>query len=410
MATVKVVSPGLLTSVQDLGRRGYEHLGVMVGGTLDDFAAIWANRLLDNPPSAALLEATLLGPTLEAVDEGFVSLAGADLGASVDGSPWPPGSVRRLEPGSLVRFGGARHGARAYIGFPGGIDVPEILGSRSTDLIAGFGGFAGRPLRAGNVLSYADRAVQLVRAPCDTCLVRRVARILPGVRLNDFPIGTLDALLAQEYTVSPHSDRVGLRLTGAPIPGAPPRGDAVSEGIAIGSVQLPPDGEPLVLLKSRGTIGGYPTLAHVIAADLPSLGQLVPGDRIRLQLVTLSEAVEALRELRALMDAQPLPAGATDPLAQGLPPGRRTTVRAPLWCTVYRARGPGLAPLAQPGQRVRAGDPLAVLEVMKSFSELPSPSDGTVLAVEFTDGETVEEGQPLFELASESEFRSLALG
>ena len=143
MARAKVVSPGLLTSVQDLGRHGYEHLGVMVGGALDDFAAIWANRLLGNPPGAAVLEATLLGPTLEALDQGYVSLTGADLGATLDGSPWPPGSVRRLAPGSVIRFSSRRRGARAYMGFAGGIDVPSVLGSRSTDLVAGFGGLGG---------------------------------------------------------------------------------------------------------------------------------------------------------------------------------------------------------------------------------------------------------------------------
>lgn len=303
MARAKVVSPGLLTSVQDLGRHGYEHLGVMVGGALDDFAAIWANRLLGNPPGAALLEATLLGPTLEALDPGYVSLTGADLSATLDGTPWPPGSVRRLAQGSLIRFGGRQRGARAYIGFAGGIDVPLVLGSRSTDLVAGFGGLDGRRLRAGDVLRYADDAAEPREAPVDTCLARGVVRVLPGMRVSRFPSGTLDALVAQEYVVSAQSDRVGLRLQGVPLEGAPPRGDMISEGMAIGSLQLPPEGEPLVLLKSRGTIGGYATLAHAISADLPTLGQLAPGDRVRLELVALPEALQAFKELRALAEA-----------------------------------------------------------------------------------------------------------
>ena len=303
MARAKVVSPGLLTSVQDLGRHGYEHLGVMVGGALDDFAAIWANRLLGNPPGAAVLEATLLGPTLEALDQGYVSLTGADLGATLDGSPWPPGSVCRLAPGSVIRFSSRRRGARAYMGFAGGIDVPSVLGSRSTDLVAGFGGLDGRRLRAGDVLHYADDPAQPREAPLDTCRVQGVVRVLPGTRVQSFRPGTLDALVAQEYVVSNQSDSVGLRLQGVALEGAPPRGDMISEGMAIGSLQLPPEGEPIILLKSRGTIGGYATLAHVISADLPTLGQLAPGDRVRLALSSLPEALQALGELRSLLEA-----------------------------------------------------------------------------------------------------------
>ncbi len=303
MARVKVVSPGLLTSVQDRGRYGYEHLGIMVSGVLDDFAATWANQLLGNLPGAAVLEATLLGPTLEALDPGFISLAGADLGATVDGTPWQPGTVRHLEPGSRVQFSGRRRGARAYIGFAGGIDVPEVLGSRSTDLVAGFGGLHGRRLAAGDVLEYADGSVRNIEAAAvDTCLARDAVRILPGMRIDRFPEGTLQALVAQDYTVSAHSDRVGLRLQGVPLSGAPPRGDAVSEGMAIGSVQLPPEGEPLILLKSRGTIGGYSTIAHVITADLAALAQFVPGDRVSFEVVELPEALDALRRQRALLE------------------------------------------------------------------------------------------------------------
>jgi biotin-dependent carboxylase-like uncharacterized protein len=275
----------------------------MVSGVLDDYAATWANKLLGNQPNAAVLEATLLGPTMEALDPGIVSLAGADLGATVDGSPWQPGTVRRLTAGSRVQFSGRRRGARAYIGFAGGIDVPEVLGSRSTDLVAGFGGFQGRRLAAGDVLDYADGFVQSMEAPADTCLVRDSVRVLPGMRVDWFPQGTLQALAAQDYTVSAHSDRVGLRLRGMPLSGAPPRGDAVSEGMAIGSVQLPPEGEPVILLKSRGTIGGYATIAHVITADLPVVAQLMPGDGVRFEVVDLPEALDALRHLRALLGA-----------------------------------------------------------------------------------------------------------
>lgn len=403
MATVHVLSPGLLTSVQDEGRRATEHLGIMVGGAADDFAAAWANRLLGNRLDAAVLEVTLLGPTLEAREEGSVSLAGADLGASVDGETWPPGTVRHLHPGSIVRFSAPRFGVRAYIGFRGGLDVPQVLGSRSTDLVAGFGGLDGRPLHAGDVLAFSDGRAPSVTAPTPTCLIRHILRVLPGVRLDRFDPSVLSALVREAFTVSPLSDRVGIRLGGAKLPTLP-QGDAVSEGMAIGSVEIPPGGEPLILMKSRGTIGGYATLAHVIQADLPALAQLAPGDQVRFQLVTPQTALEALREMRRLLQLAPKPL--EDDAARAKKAevaGEVVVVRSPSWCTVYRSARPGLAPLAQEGEHVAAGDPLAVIEVMKAFSELRSPVAGIVRQISFGDGEVVEEGRPLVTIAREED-------
>ena len=305
MPRIKVLRPGLQTSVQDLGRRRYEHLGIMVSGQLDDYAAGWANRLVDNPLGSAVLEITLLGPELEALDDGWAALAGADLGATVGENPWSPGSSRYLKAGDHIRFSGIKRGARAYLALAGGIDVPAIFGSRSTDLISKFGGFEGRALKAGDVLSYSGGEAHLVAAPVETCLWREEIRILPGVHLDRFSNDTWERLQTSSFRVSQHSDRVGIRLEGDPLTEEPLRGDAISEGLAIGSIEVPPSGELLILLKSRGSIGGYPTVAHIIQADWPVLAQLKPGDGVRLRGVNFEEAREALDEQQRWLNLKP---------------------------------------------------------------------------------------------------------
>ncbi len=307
MLRIKVLRPGLLTTVQDMGRRGYEHLGIMVGGHLDDYAAAWANRLVNNPPGSALLEITLLGPELEALDDGWAALAGADLGAYIGESRWSPGHSRYLKTGDRIGFSGIKRGARAYLAFAGGIDVPDILGSRSTDLVSKFGGFEGRGLKPGDVLNYHGGEAQLMAAPVESGLCREKIRILPGVHLTRFSQDTWNRLQTANFRVSPHSDRIGIRLEGDALSAASLRGDAISEGLAIGSIEVPPSGELLILLKSRGSIGGYPTIAHVIQADWPVLAQLKPGDRVHLRGVSAVEAREALEEQRTWLNLDPTP-------------------------------------------------------------------------------------------------------
>ncbi|MGH7707311.1 MAG: biotin-dependent carboxyltransferase family protein, partial [Vulcanimicrobiaceae bacterium] len=214
-ARICVIAPGLATAVQDAGRRGYEHLGCMVGGWLDDESARAANQLVGNLPTDALLEIALIGPTLEFPDGGWAALTGADLGCTIDGEPWPPGGSRRLPAGARVAFGSALRGLRAYLAVAGGIDVASILESRATDLVAGFGGFHGRLLRAGDDLTFAAAAAPfatLVSAPLRT---GPVVRVLPGPACDDFRAGALDDFLTTPFRVGLDSDRVGLRLDGA---------------------------------------------------------------------------------------------------------------------------------------------------------------------------------------------------
>ncbi len=399
MGVISVARPGLLTTVQDAGRKGYEHLGVMVGGWLDDWAAAWANRLVGNPLDRALLEITLLGPVLTVEEEGWAALAGADLGALVNGEEWLPGESRWLGAGDEIRFSGAKRGARAYLALAGELGADRIFGSQSTDLVAKFGGIGGRALKVGDRLTFSGGAANAAwAAPLDTLQLGPVIRVLPGVRVERFPHDALERLVSGQFRVSTHSDRVGLRLEGDAVTDAPMASASLSEGMAIGAIEVPPSGELLVLMKSRGSIGGYPTLAHVIRADWPRLAQLKPGERVQFQLVDLAEAERAMAAERSMLSLPLYPADRRPPSGSSAIPGT-VWVQSPSWALAYRGTHPGDHPLVHVGDRVTEGQSLAVLEVMKTFSDLLSPGSGTVLEIRFTDGQEVQEGAALVVIA-----------
>ena len=400
MPRLKVVKPGLLTTIQDAGRRGFEHLGVMVGGWMDDCSSCWANRLVGNVQGTAVLEITLMGPELVAEGDGWLAWTGADFEVTVEGTPWPSGTSRYIRDGESIRFGVCKDGARAYLAAAGGFLGDEVLGSRSTDLIAGIGGMGGRQIAKGDVLSYAGGPAKWASALVGTMIRDKRLRILPGVRRDWLAAEAWDRLVGEAYRVNARSNRVGIRLDGPELAGRAPKGDAISEGMAIGAVQAPPSGELLVLTKSRGSIGGYPTLAHVITADWPVLAQLRPGEEVTFQEVDQEEAYRALSERRREM-AQPLiPVSADHHIVSRLP-GEIVRVLAPMWSTVYVSRAPGGCPLAPVGSVVEQGQVLAILEVMKQFYDLDSPAGGRVSAIHFTDGAMVHENTVLFEIEAD---------
>lgn len=397
---IKIVRSGVQTSVQDTGRRGFEHLGITVGGWVDDFAARWANRLLGNAAGAAVLEFTLLGPEIVALDAGWASLTGADMGAKINDQVWHPGSTAYLHAGDRLTFGYAVSGIRTYLGLAGGIEVPVVFSSRATDLVGRFGGFGGRALQPGDEVVFKGGPANLVQAPVDTCRRQRPIRVLQGVRVERFPPGSWDRLLQSSYRVTDRSDRIGLRLEGPSIGNSPIRGDSLSEGIAIGSIEAPPSGELLVLLKSRGSVGGYPTVAHVAAVDWPALGQLSPGDDVVFEETDPDTAEAMLRERETLFNLDPLAPGAIDPGTRTPTPNGCFQVRASTWCILHGARFAGQAALVRVGDQVSRGQPLAIVEVMSEFFELKSPCDGRILSMHFTDGNVVEKGKILFVIAS----------
>jgi KipI family sensor histidine kinase inhibitor len=282
---VEVLRPGMLTTVQDLGRRGHRAQGVPLSGAADPFALRLANLLVGNEEDAAALEFTLIGPELRFLHDTVVALTGAAF------EPLPRWEPVRIAAGTTLNFGPVREGCRGYLAIAGGIDVPPVLGSRSAYTRAAMGGLEGRPLRAGDRLNvpvvvppvrghwYVDP--RILPAYSNSVTVRVVA----GAQAGEFG----DALAAAHYRVSPQSDRMGVRLSGESLRRDDAR-DLVSSPVAPGTVQVPPDGQPIILLADAQTIGGYPQIAHVISVDLPLVAQLRPGDRVAFRMVTLVEA------------------------------------------------------------------------------------------------------------------------
>jgi len=298
--SIEVLAPGMQTTVQGCGREGFRHLGVGFGGALDPGAHAIANLLVGNAVSAATLEIALAGPTLRFEHAACIALCGAAFDADIDGEPLPPWHRALVPAGSVLRIGGCRIGARAWLAVSGGIRVPQVLGSAGTDLRGGFGGVEGRALRAGDRLRVEpfDRRVERVRIEpwwIDPHALDPIPslpiRVLRGGDSTE-PEG---ALFATAWTIAPASDRQGLRLEGDPVALRDPR-EYVSEPIAPGAVQLPPGGNPIVLLADAQTHGGYPCIGHAIRADRGRLAQLRAGDRIRFMPCTPGEALAAGRE------------------------------------------------------------------------------------------------------------------
>ncbi|SMB95149.1 biotin-dependent carboxyltransferase family protein [Deinococcus hopiensis] len=302
---LEVLRPGLQTTVQGAGRCA-RALGVPEGGAADTVALRLANALVGNPPDAAGLEVTLTGPTLRFRADALVALCGAPFESRLDGQPFPLNRAVRVEAGQTLSIGGTPRGARAILVFRGGLHGQEVFGRRSTDLRSGFGGLEGRALRAGDHLTWSSLPPATPpRAFLSPDLLTPTG---PDVTLRALstPEATPDllaALLRLPFAVSRQVDRMGARLDGQiTAPYDPAR---VSLPNVPGAVQLPPDGRPILLLPDAGTHGGYPTPVVVASVDLPRLGQLRAGDRVRLRAVDLDEARTALREQeRALWQAE----------------------------------------------------------------------------------------------------------
>jgi biotin-dependent carboxylase-like uncharacterized protein len=300
--------PGILATIQDQGRYGYGRFGVAPSGALDGFAARVANLMVDNPECEAVIELTLTGFKARALADCVVAVTGADLGLHRNGESIHVWRSHRLQKGDLITLESHRNGCRAYLAIGGGFDLPAILGSRSTNLTARFGGLQGRPLRQGDVLGVpapehhlaaAGRHVDLNQVPYYQNL--REVRVVPGPQFEQFSDGGRDTFFNTWYRVSPYSDRTGIRLEGQPVErlaGVPE--SIVSEGLIAGSVQIPGDGQPIILLGETVS-GGYRKIATVISADLPLLAQLMSGDLIRFQAVSVAEARRALWRQEAVI-------------------------------------------------------------------------------------------------------------
>jgi antagonist of KipI len=330
---LEIVEPGILTSIQDLpGRPDFRHLGVPAAGAVDPFSAALANRLVGNAPEAALLEITLAGLAVRFATPVVIGIAGADLGAELDGLPVSVPALRRTAPGAVLRFMRRRRGARAYLAVAGGLAVEPVLDSRSTDLRSGFGGVDGRPLSAGDRLDVApgqpERSLEpgllvpeLRRAAADHLVVDAPFPIVSGPHPERFAPGALDLLCTQPWRVSADADRAGIRLEGdGALLAHPGEAEVPSVALPLGAVQVPPDARPIIMLADRPVTGGYPVIGCVARAAIGRAAQLLPGDEVRFTLVSAREARDELRRVVALLrdgirvdeDAAPLWAGALD--------------------------------------------------------------------------------------------------
>lgn len=472
---IEVRTPGMLTTVQDLGRPGRARFGVATGGALDRAALILGNRLLGNDPGEAALELTLIGPTLVFTEPTVFALAGADLGGRLNGAAFPIWEPIAARPGDELSFAPPKEaaGARCYLCIAGGIAVEPVMESRATDLIGGFGGVDGRALRAGDRLPIGPAPL-----PTEAILARQLsenpppvvrgiaARVVLGPQQDRFTEAGLQTLLTSTFQVSAKSNRQGLRLNGPVI--AHTRGaDMISEGIAHGAIQVPGDGLPIVLLGARQTVGGYTKIATVIGADLDRFGQARPGDDIRFVSVSVEEARREMLAYRAwldgigvierasvfggatLTDEMGMPkeiaavAGSWDPdgvvrvieaLARSgatsfaievasaglklevrregdapsplprppeaaMPEERTTSVTAPVLGVLYRRAAPDQPVLIEEGGSVEAGQTICVIEVMKTYHEVTAPRAGQLIAFLVAEGQFVEYGQAIAEIA-----------
>ena len=297
MSSFEVIAPGMLTTVQDLGRPGYAYLGVSASGAADALSLRLGNLLVGNPESAAALEVTMIGGTYRFPEGAILAITGSDFGAQLNGEQIPVGKATDAAPNSVLRLSNASSGSRAYLCMRGGIRVPMFLGSASTHLLSGLGGVAGRALRTGDLLRIGREPImsprRALRKP--TVIPRPKLRVTLGAHAGRFTGEMRELFVSSSYTVTDQANRMGLRLHGAGLRTADPAG-VLSQGVSCGSIQVTNAGQPLILFVEQQTTGGYPLIASVITVDLPSVGQLRPGDSVRFEFVGIEEALKLLRE------------------------------------------------------------------------------------------------------------------
>jgi antagonist of KipI len=307
MSTLRVLAPGFLTTVQDLGRFGHGERGVSAAGAADSLALRLGNRLLGNREGAAALEMTLAGGRFLFESAGVAVLTGSDFGATLDGTPAATWELLTVRAGQTLAVGPTLEGARAYLCVRGGIDVPPVLGSASTHLLTGIGGLEGRALRSGDVLQLGPGPAGAMRRPLDRERLRALRpqgplRYTPGAQAAWFPSDAHALLRDSTWKVDEGSDRTGLRLTGPALPRCV-AGEMLTEGAPLGAIQVPPEGGPIVLFVDHQTTGGYPKIGNVVTADVPRLGQLRPRDVLRLTPVDFEEATALLLRQEEEIDA-----------------------------------------------------------------------------------------------------------
>ncbi|XKE69241.1 biotin-dependent carboxyltransferase family protein [Jeotgalibacillus malaysiensis] len=308
---MKVVEPGLLSSIQDNGRRGHQESGMIISGVMDTFSLRIANYLVGNEEGEAVLEITLTGPTIEFQEDQLIAICGADFSATIDDKPaplWRPVAVKK---GSTLHMKFSKVGCRGVIAVGGGFSVPEVLGSKSTYLRAEIGGFEGRGLEKEDIIRIGERSSssqrifeRVLKKPVDWSVSgaythdvysRSVMRVIPGKQYEDFTEESRACFFDQDFKISKQSDRMGFRLDGENLE-CGLNGDMLSEGVAFGTVQVPADGQPIILLADRQTLGGYPKIGQVASVDLPALIQKKPGEAISFEEISIQQAQDLFKK------------------------------------------------------------------------------------------------------------------
>ena len=298
---IRILKAGLLTTVQDLGRTGYQSQGFGVSGVMDVRSFKIANLLIDNPENEAVLEFTLIGPTLEFTSASIIAITGGDFHPEVNGEPVPMYTALYMNKGDILKFGSARTGSRGYIAFSGYLKIPVVMGSRCTSLKSKIGGFKGRKLMEGDYISFRikrnylpfflSRKLNLNEFDQESVTLR----VVMGPQNDMFSKQGIRNFLNEEFTVTSDFDRMGCRLEG-PFIAPKTTSDIISEGIALGASQVPSHGKPIILLADRQTTGGYAKIATVISVDIPKLVQRKTDHKIRFQEVSVEEAQHLYQE------------------------------------------------------------------------------------------------------------------
>ena len=292
---VRVLKAGMLTTVQDLGRTGYQSQGFSVAGVMDVRSFKIANLLLDNPENEAVLEFTLIGPTLQFTSETIIAITGGDFSPTVNGKPVPMYTALYMNRGDILKFKSARTGSRGYIAFSSYLDIPVVMGSRCTNLKSQIGGFKGRKLKDEDYLGFRIKRRYLPfflsrsLEPDSFEKESETLRVVMGPEDDAFSKQGIETFLNNEYTVTSDFDRMGCRLDG-PFIAPKESSDIISDGIAFGSIQVPSHGKPIILLADRLTTGGYAKIATVATVDIPKLVQRKTDHKIKFEAITVQEA------------------------------------------------------------------------------------------------------------------------
>ena len=315
-SNIEVLTAGSRLTIQDLGRRGSQRFGVSVSGVLDLQAAVLANRLVGNPASSAVFESLFGGMSLVFDADTKIAITGAEVTVDVDGHDLPIWETLIVPADAVLNISVPTVGLYVYVAVAGGLDIPSVLGSRSTHAASGIGGLDGRALASGDILPIGDEADGMLRpsagatspdviVPACRETDQRI-RVTAGPQFDAFDDDAKSSFLASNFTINNLTDRQGARLDGAEIPAIGAKHDIVSDPAYMGAVQVPADGKPIILLADRQPTGGYAKIASVISADLPSVVQKAPGSDIAFELIEVEQAQELAREFNNIILDAPL--------------------------------------------------------------------------------------------------------